>query len=138
VNHTTVQRVLKTGLDITHHIAAKKPFLNTNHTQKRFQWAKEHRALTMANWKCLIWTDEASVKVGKQLRQCTVWQKPGERYQQECLVPTFKSRQQSVMIWGCISYGMWGPLVQIPSDMCKGANYVNLVLGGPFWDVYVE
>src|SRR6202789_817102 len=138
VVRTTIQRVLKTGLDITHRIAAKKPFLSAVHTQKRKEWAKEHMALTMADWKCLIWTDEASVEVGKQSKQCTVWRKPGERYQRECLGPTFKSRRTSVMIWGCIAYGMCGPLVWIPPDMRKGADYVDLVLGRALWDVYLE
>ena len=135
---TTVQEVLKTRLDITHRIAAKKPFLSKVHTRKRKEWAREHMALTMTDWKCLIWTDEASVEVGKQSRQCTVWRKPGERYQKGCLVPTFKSGRKSVMIWGCIAYGMRGPLVRIPSDMRKGADYVELVLSGPLWDVYLE
>ena len=60
-----------------------------------------------------------------------MWQKPGERYKLDCLVPTFESGWQSVMIWGCISYRMRGPLVQIPSGMHKAVDYVHLVLDGP-------
>ena len=125
-------------MDVARHIAAKKPFLNMVHTQKRKQWAKEHIALTMTDWKRIIWTDEASVEVGKQSRQCIVWRKPGERYRKECLVPTFKSGRQSLMIWGCISYDMRGPLVRIPLGMRKGTDYVDLVLSGPLWEVYLE
>ena len=33
---------------------------------------------------------------------------------------------------------MQGPLVQIPSGMRKGVDYVDLVLGGPLWGVYIE
>jgi hypothetical protein len=138
VYHTTVQRALKTGLNVARHIAAKKPFLSTVHTRRRKEWAKEHMALTMMDWNRIIWTDESSVEVGKQSRQCIVWRKPGERYRKECLVPTFKSGRQSVMVWGCISYGMRGPLVRIPLGMRKGTDYVDLVLGGPLWEVYLE
>jgi hypothetical protein len=42
------------------------------------------------------------------------------------------------MIWDCITYGKQGPLVQIPSDMRNGFNYVNLILNGPLWDFYLE
>ena len=56
-------------------------------------------------WERIIWTDEASVEVGKDSRECLVWRRPGERYEQDCLAPTFKSGRKSIMVWGCISYG---------------------------------
>lgn len=33
---------------------------------------------------------------------------------------------------------MRGPLVWIPSGMRKGADYVDLILNGPLWDVYLQ
>jgi len=138
VHPTTVQRALKSGLDMSRRIAAKKPFLSTVHIRKRKAWAKEAMQLTREDWIRIIWTDESSVEVGKVSREATVWRKPGERYRKECLVPTFKSGRQSVMVWGCISYGMRGPLVRIPSGMRKAADYVALVLDGPLWDFYLE
>lgn len=33
---------------------------------------------------------------------------------------------------------MRGPLVRIPSGMRKGVDYVDLILDGPLWDVFVE
>jgi hypothetical protein len=60
------------------HVAAKKPFINAVQCKKRLDWAKEHCLLTMVDWERVIWTDEASVEVGKELRQCLVWHRPGE------------------------------------------------------------
>jgi hypothetical protein len=120
------------------YVAAKKPFINGQQGKKRFKWAKEYRKWNMTDWERVIWTDEASVKIGKESRQCLVWHRPGERYVEECLVPTFKSRRQSLMVLGCISYGRCGPLVQIPSDRQKGIDYVQLILAGPLWEYYVQ
>jgi hypothetical protein len=47
---TTVQRAQKTGLDVSHHIAAKKPFLSTVHIQKRKEWAKEALLMMREDW----------------------------------------------------------------------------------------
>jgi hypothetical protein len=138
VHPTTVQRALKTGLGKSCRIAAKKPFLSVVHIWKRKIWAKEALKMTREDWIRIIWTDESSVEVGKESRESIVWRKPRERYRKECLVPTFKSGRQSVMVWGCISYGMRGPLVRIPSGMCKGVDYVALILNGPLWDFYIE
>jgi transposase len=138
VHPSTVRTGLNSYFGLSIHVAAKKPFINITQRKKRLNWAKKHRALTMVDWERVIWTDEASVEVGKESRQCLVWRRPGERYREECLVPTFKSGRQSLMIWGCISYGRRGPLVRIPSDRRKGVDYVQLVLSGPLWEFYVE
>jgi len=108
VQPSTLQRHLEALYELSKYIAAKKPFINENQRKKRLNWAREHRALTMLDWERVIWTDEASVEVGKESRQSLVWCRPGEQYNQECLVPTFKSGPQSLMIWGCISYGRHG------------------------------
>jgi transposase len=138
VTPETVSRVLNTRLGLSRRVAAKKPFLNAKQTKKRWIWAKDHIGWTVEDWKKVIWTDESSVEIGKESRRCTVWRKPGERYRKECLVPTFKSGRQSVMVWGCIAYGKQGPLVRIPSDKRKGADYVELIMQGPLQDFCVE
>jgi hypothetical protein len=92
----------------------------------------------MTEWERVIWTDDASVEIGKVLRPCLVWHSPGERYLEECLVLTFKSGSQSLMVRGCISYGRHGPLVQIPSDRQIGIYYVQLIFAGTLWEYYVQ
>ena len=138
VSPNTVRIALKTRLGMSKRIAAMKPFINDKQQVKRLQWAKDDIHWTMTNWERIIWTDESSVEIGKESRECTVWRRLGERYNKECLVPTFKSGRQSLMVWGCISYGWRGPLVRIPSDQQKGVDYMQLILAGPLWDYYTE
>ena len=120
------------------HIAAKKPYLTPKHTKARLAWSREYRTWGEDDWKHVIWTDESSVELGKSTKVVWVWRKPGERYSEKCLTPTFKSGRQSLMIWGCMAYGRLGPLIRIPPDQRKGVDYVNLVLSGPLWDLYKE
>src|ERR1700738_3894665 len=68
-----------------------------------------------------IWTDEASVEIGKESRVVWVWRRPGERYDEKCTVPTFKPGRQSLMIWGGIAHGRLGPLIRIPKGEKSGA-----------------
>jgi transposase len=76
------------------------------------------------------------VEIGKDSRVGWVWRRPGERYLEKCLTPTFKSGRQTLMIWGCMAFGRLGPLVLIPKDERTGVDYVRLILGGPLWDFY--
>jgi hypothetical protein len=55
------------------HVAAKKPFINAMQRKKRLDWAKEHCLLIIVDWERVIWTDEASVEVGKESWQCLIW-----------------------------------------------------------------
>ena len=120
------------------HIAAKKPFLKAANRKKRRKWAREHRGWGEEDWQHIIWTDEASVELGKNSRAVWVWRRPGERYDEKCTAPTFKSGRQSLMIWGCMAYGRLGPLICIPKDEKSGEDYVKNILNGPLWDIYME
>ena len=138
VSETTVQHILNSSLGLNARIAVKKPFLKHSHMRARLMWARAHRGWGSEDWQCIIWTDEASVEIGKDSRAIWVWRRPGERYADRCLAPTFKSGRQSLMIWGCMAYGRLGALVRIPKDQRTGSDYVRLVLGGPLWDFYSE
>lgn len=135
---STVRRAMEVHENLSSHMAAKKPFLTHRQKRARMIWAKEHVKWGMVNWERVIWTDEASVEIGLESRACLVWRRPGERYDERCLAPTFKSGRQSLMVWGCITYGRRGPLIRIPKERRKGVDYVDLVLSGPLWDFYLE
>ena len=120
------------------HVTAKKPYLKPAHKHTRLIWARQHQQWEEEDWKHIIWTDEAPVEIGKGSERVWVWRRPGERHLDKCLIPTFKSGQQSLMIWGCIAYGRREPLICIPKDQKKGVDYINLVLGGPLLDFYIE
>jgi transposase len=136
ISTKTVKRFLYDTLDMHGCIAAKKPFLKKVHKQARCKWAAAYRGWSEEDWHHVIWTDEASVEIGHDSRRALVWRRPGERYDEKCILPTFKSGRQSLMIWGCMAYGRLGPLVRIPKEERTGADYVKLVLGGPLWDFY--
>jgi transposase len=134
----TVRRVLHNSLGMTGCVAAKKPFLKPAHRTARQTWANEYRGWGDEDWKHIIWTDESSVEIGKHSRRVWVWRRPGERYDEQCIVPTFKSGRESLMVWACFSHGRLGPLVRIPKDKRTGADYVQNVLAGALWDFYSE
>jgi transposase len=138
VHCRTVRRAVQDRLGMSAHIAAKKPYLKPAHRKARHIWAKRYRGWEEEDWKHVIWTDEASVEMGKNTRVVWVWRRPGERYDEKCTTPTFKSGRDSLMIWGCMAYGRLGPLIRIPKDEKTGADYVRLVLGGPLLDIYMD
>jgi len=138
VTAPTIRSLLKTQFDMSHRVAAKKPFINAKQRKERLKWARERLGWTMEEWKRVIWMDESSVEVGKESRACKVWRRSGERYDKKCVVPTFRSGRTSLMVWGCISYGKRGPLMQIPSNTRNGVDYVNLIMARPLWNFYAE
>lgn len=72
----------------------------------------------MPEWGSIIWSDESSIEIGKSSRRELIWRKPGERYNLDCIRPTFKSGRKSLMVWGCFVGDRLGPLV-----FCDG--YMN-------------
>ncbi|GET60313.1 IS630 family transposase [Rhizophagus irregularis DAOM 181602=DAOM 197198] len=79
------------------HVAAIKPFISKRHASARISWCEKYKEKTARDWAQVIFSDESSIEIGKQSRQIRVWRHTGERFNTECLTPTFKSGRKSVM-----------------------------------------
>ncbi len=79
---------------------------------KRLAWAKNKKDWTN-EWENVIWSDESRFEVFRGDGRRYVWRTIQERYDPKCLIPTFKSGQESVMVWGCFIKNKLGPLVRL-------------------------
>jgi transposase len=138
VSSKTVSKALRKHLGMRSRRARYKPHLTGKHRTARVLWAEEHQKWGFEEWSKVIWTDETSVELGKQSSQVLVWRSPGEEFNEDCLVPTFKSGRQSLMMWSCMAHGKLGPLVFLPCDRRDGKAYVDLIMSGPLWRFYVD
>lgn len=111
-------------------VAAKKPFLNVKHRAARLAFARKHRSWTIDQWKKVIWTDESTFEIGKNSRQVLVWRKTDQRYNLDCLTPTFKSGRSSVMVWGAFTATSKLPLALMPPGRRTAADFVEIVYDG--------
>jgi len=81
--------------------AREKPLLTDKQMEARLAWAYEHVSWTQRQWSNVVWTDEASIKVGG-FGEVYVTRKPGEAFINDCLTPKFRG-YSACMIWGCIT-----------------------------------
>ena len=93
-------------------IGAKKPFVNAANKIKRLNWAKIRKDW-INEWENIIWSDESRFEVFGGDGRRHVWRNSQEKYEPKCLIPTFKSGQESVMVWGCFTKNKLGPLVRL-------------------------
>lgn len=70
VTSLLVCRLRTTG--IRWRVAAKKTFLTEAHRQARLQWAYEHQATPVEEWRSVVFTDESSHR-SDQCRSKRVW-----------------------------------------------------------------
>ena len=122
-SQTTALKALH-DVGITSHVAAKKPFISERHASARVSWCEKYKKNTVSDWNQVIFSDESSVEIGKQSRQIRVWRSVGERFNTECLAPTFKSGRKSVMVWGCFAGGIEDPLVFCDENK-EGSERIN-------------
>ncbi|GBB83298.1 hypothetical protein RclHR1_10020002 [Rhizophagus clarus] len=80
-------------------VGVRKPFVSEKNRNIRLTWAKERKG----------WVNE--------------WEK---KYDVDCLIPTVKSGQQGVMVWGCFAKHYLGPLVKLEGKV-TGAVYVDIL-----------
>ena len=107
-------------------VGAKKPFVNAANKMKRLKWAKQ-KVKWINEWENIIWSDESKFEVFGGDGKRYVWRTPQEKYNPKCLIPTFKSGQESVMIWGCFVKNKLGPLVKLEGKITANV-YVKEIL----------
>jgi len=106
-------------------IGKRKPFVSEVNRQKRLKWCQE-RKFWNEEWDNIIWSDESRFLLFENDGQQWVWRKPQEKYDVDCLVPTVKSGNEGVMIWGCFVKNKLGPLVILDGKI-TGEVYKNLL-----------
>ncbi|CAF3935129.1 unnamed protein product [Rotaria sp. Silwood1] len=100
-------------------IARKKPLIKKSNRYKRVLWAREHLSKSKEFWNSVLWSDESKFNIfGSDGRQ-VVWRQPYEAMKRECLKPTVKYGEGSIIVWGCMSYNGLGDLVRIEGTMYK-------------------
>ena len=75
----------------------------------------------------MLWTDESKFEQFGNMRKVYVRRREGERYKNECLLPTVKHRGGSITVWGAISASGTGDLVKIDGIMDKKL-YHNILM----------
>jgi transposase len=103
----------------------RKPLVSEANRKKRLEWCRERRNWD-TEWNSVIWSDESRFLLFQNDAHHWVWRRPHEKYDVDCLIPTVKSGNQGVMVWGCFAKDKLGPLVQV-SGSITGAVYINLL-----------
>ena len=122
---SAIQQVAKSdGLSMRK--ARKKPFLTPPQSQKRLEWA---HANFHTDWRSVAFTDEAAVESGVRKGASFTIRRVGEEFQEKHMVPTFKQKRKSVMVWGAVALGRKWPLVRLEHDaFYDGKNAKNGIM----------
>ena len=137
----TVRNALK-ELGYTHKVAVRRPFLKDHDRKRRLQYAKRHQHWTVENWKCIIFTDEMSIKIGMERHsRDMVWRKEGEKFHPDCI--NYRKRPSGVgmMFWGVFRIGKIGPGMFFelePGVHINSTVYRDQVLTGPLQDFWLK
>lgn len=95
-------------------------FLTAAQKEKRFDWGTRNRG--RSRWDDVAWSDESYIYLDSARNAIFVTRRADEKYEEDCLIPTFKQSRLRVMVWGCIMHGRKGPLVVLEYPGGKGGG----------------
>ena len=88
------------------------------------------RAKEKKNWENesekIIWSDESYFRLFNGDGRRLVWRQSIEKFNVDCLIPTHKSGQDGIMVWGCFHKNGLGPLVRLDGRV-NSRDYINLL-----------
>jgi len=106
-------------------VGVRKPFVSEKNRIKRLTWARERREW-LDEWESVIWSNESKFELFRGNGKRLVWRQPHEKYDVNCLIPTVKSGQQGVMVWGCFTKYNLGPLVKLDGKV-TAVVYIDIL-----------
>ncbi|MBW0504325.1 hypothetical protein O181_044040, partial [Austropuccinia psidii MF-1] len=104
VSINTLQIVIHKDLGKQSCIAVKKPYLSPVHMEKQLNFSWQHLNWTIEKWSRVIWTDESSFELGKQLTRTGVWRTPQEKYELESITINHQSGQSLLPFYDELIY----------------------------------
>ncbi len=113
-SQTTRHTLQQVGLHGRH--PRRKPLLKLAHKKACKQLAEDNLSKSMNYWNHVQWSDETQINFGSDGVQ-HVWQRTGEEYQENCVLPTVKHGGGRIMAWGCTSAAGTGELRFIEGNM---------------------
>lgn len=96
---------------------AKKPLISAKNRIARVKFAKSHIAWTSKDWAKILWSDESKFMLFGSDGIKFVRRPVGQRFNPKYQLPTVKHGGGNVMVWGCFSRDMIGPLHRIEGIM---------------------
>ena len=95
----------------------KKPPMNKEVMKTRLAWAKAHKDWTVEDWKCIVWSDETTIKHHGSNGIHWVWVWPGEGLNEHTIDPTPVHGGGCIKIWGCFFWEGTGFATKINGNL---------------------
>jgi transposase len=103
ISDTTIRSILARH-GIANWRAKKRPELTEAVAAKRLSWCLARKDWNYEQWKKYMWSDECSAERGKGKMGEWVFCTPAQKWDPEMVQTYKKSKDLSVMVWGCF----WG------------------------------
>lgn len=123
---TVRRRLAEVGLTACR--PAHGPKLLPRHRTARLQFAHNHLAWTLAQWKAVLFTDESRFCLYSSDGRQRVWRRPGERYAACTFVPRVSHNGGSIMVWAGISLEARTELVFVEGGSLTAHRYITDIL----------
>jgi transposase len=114
---TVCRQVRKAGL--VPFTKPKKPAMSKAHMDACLAFAKAHQDWTVADWKCVLWSDETKVNRLGSDGQRWGYKRAGQTLQPHHTIPTSKHGGGSIMVWACMGWDGPGYMCKIDGTLNK-------------------
>jgi transposase len=117
VSERTVRRTLNgAGLEAAKKV--KRPHLSDKNVKARYEFAKQYKDWTVADWERVIWSDETKINRFCSDGMSWCWKRDGEQLDERHVQGTVKHGGGSIAIWGCMTAAG-------PGYMCRLDGHLN-------------